>query len=212
MKKENTRRKILDAAAELIHRKGFYHTGIQEILEAAAVPKGSFYFYFKSKEDLGLALVDHFSESGAARARSCFEDDSMPPLDRLRSFFQSAYARLEAEGCQKGCPIGNLCQEMSDLSPVFRQKLESAMQCIALEVARLLRQAKDAGALSAHLEPEETAHFIVSSWQGALLTMKVEKSVEPLRRFERFIFGEILSERKSDGPSQGAESSRRASR
>lgn len=201
MKKENTRIKILDAAAELIHRKGFNHTGIQEILEAAAVPKGSFYFYFKSKEDLGLALVDHFAESIGARARSCFEDESMPPLDRLRSFFQAACARHEAEGFQKGCPIGNLCQEMSDLSTGFRQKLESVMQRTAAGVAGLLRQAKDAGDLPARLEPEETARFIISSWQGALLTMKVEKSVEPLLRFERFIFGEILSGGKPDGSS-----------
>lgn len=201
MKRENTRMKILDAAAELIHRKGFNHTGIQEILDAAAVPKGSFYFYFKSKEDLGLVLVDHFSESIANKARSCLEDDSKPPLERLRLFFQSSHARMEAEGCQKGCPIGNLCQEMSDLSAVFREKLEAVMQRMAVGVAVLLRQAREAGDLPARLEPEDTARFIMSSWQGALLTMKVEKSVEPLRRFERFIFGEILSDRKSDGAS-----------
>lgn len=87
---------------------------------------------------------------------------------------------------------------MSDLSAVFREKLESVTQRMAVGVAVLLRQAREAGNLSAYLEPEDTARFILSSWQGALLTMKEEKSVEPLHRFERFIFGEILSDRKSD--------------
>jgi TetR/AcrR family transcriptional repressor of nem operon len=199
MKRESTREKILDAAAELVHRKGFNHTGIQEILDASAVPKGSFYFYFKSKEDLGLALVDRYAEKIVDKAKSFFEDDSRRPLDRLRSFFQSFYARHEAEGCQRGCPIGNLSQEMSDLSVAFRQKLESVLRRMAGEAARLLREAGMAGELPAHLDPEEAARFIMSSWQGALLTMKVEKSVAPLLRFDRFIFEEILSGRKSDG-------------
>lgn len=196
MKKDSARKRILDAASELIHRKGFNNTGLKEILEAARTPKGSFYFYFKSKEELGLALVDYHSERIAARARSCFDDESRPPLGRLRLFFEATHARHELEGCGKGCPIGNLCQEMSDLSPTFRRKLDSAMRDVISTVASLLRQAKDAGDLPVRLDPEETASFIMSSWQGALLTMKVERSTAPMRRFERFIFGELLADRK----------------
>lgn len=199
MKKENTRKKILEAAAELVHRKGFNHTGLKEILEASGVPKGSFYFFFKSKEDFGLALVDHYAEGMAEVAMSCFEDESKSPIDRLRSFFQWAYARFEAEGCEKGCPIGNLCQEMSDLSPVFREKLESVMERMVMGVAEILHQAKEVGELPEHLDPQETARFITSSWEGALLTMKVVKSLDPLDLFDRFIFGEILSGGKPDG-------------
>jgi TetR/AcrR family transcriptional regulator, transcriptional repressor for nem operon len=197
MKKENSREKILETAAKLVHRKGFNHTGIQEILDGAGVPKGSFYFYFKSKEDLGLALVDHYADGIVARAQFFFEDRSRPPLERLSSFFRSAHERHEAEGCQKGCPIGNLSQEMSDLSNLFREKLESVMTRMAVGVAGVLREAREEGELPAHLEPDDTARFILSSWQGALLTMKVQKSVEPLLRFERFIFGVILSDGRS---------------
>jgi TetR/AcrR family transcriptional repressor of nem operon len=201
MKRENTRTKILDAAAELVHRQGFNHTGLQEILEAAGVPKGSFYFYFKSKEDLGLALVDHYKEQIQARARLYFADDIRPPLERLRTFFRAALEQQEAGGYRKGCPIGNLCQEMSDLSPLFREKLEEVMKGTALGITQLLRQAKEAGDLPAHLDPEDTARFIMSSWQGALLTMKVEKTAAPLYRFERFIFDGILSGKMSDSAS-----------
>ncbi|MBF0508333.1 MAG: TetR family transcriptional regulator C-terminal domain-containing protein [Deltaproteobacteria bacterium] len=200
MNKTDTRWKILQAGAELVHRQGFHHTGLKEILDASGVPKGSFYFYFKSKEDFGLALIDLYVEEIAAVARSCFEDESRSPVARLHAFFLGSYARLEAEGCQKGCPIGNLCQEMSDLSPAFRQKLESATELMIAGITQVLQKARAAGELPDHLDPEETARFITSSWQGAMLTMKVVKSIEPLHRFDRFIFGEILSGPKPDRP------------
>ena len=57
----NTRDRIIETGAEIIHRKGFNHTGIQEILTAAGVPKGSFYNYFKSKDEFGLEVIDYFS-------------------------------------------------------------------------------------------------------------------------------------------------------
>jgi TetR/AcrR family transcriptional repressor of nem operon len=59
--KQDTKAHILDMGAQIVHQKGFNATGIQEVLNAAAVPKGSFYFYFKSKEEFGLQLIDHFS-------------------------------------------------------------------------------------------------------------------------------------------------------
>ncbi len=65
--KISTRDKILEHAALIIHKKGFNNTGIQEILESAGVPKGSFYFYFRSKEDLGLALIDHYAGGFGSR-------------------------------------------------------------------------------------------------------------------------------------------------
>ena len=201
MGREDTRKTILEAAADLVHRQGFNHTGLKEILDASGVPKGSFYFFFKSKEEFGLALVDYYAEKMAVVARSCFEDTSASPIARLRSFFHRVHSQFEADGCEKGCPIGNLCQEMSDLSPVFRQKLASILERMATGMAELLRQAQEIGEVPANLDPEDTARFITSSWEGAILTMKVVKTVEPLDRFERFIFGEILSGSRPDGSS-----------
>jgi TetR/AcrR family transcriptional repressor of nem operon len=90
---------------------------------------------------------------------------------------------------------------MSDLSALFREKLDAVLRGTAQGITRLLRQAKEAGDLPAYLDPEDTARFIISSWQGALLTMKVEKTAGPLYRFERFIFDGILSGKMSDSAS-----------
>jgi TetR/AcrR family transcriptional repressor of nem operon len=86
-KQQITKEKILTVGAEIIHRKGFNNTGIQEILKAAEVPKGSFYFYFKSKEDFGLNLIDFFGNILFAKSDEYLNDSRGTPIERLRRFF-----------------------------------------------------------------------------------------------------------------------------
>ena len=76
MAKETTRSRILEVGSTIIHQKGFNNTGIQEILDKAGVPKGSFYFYFKSKEDFGLALIDQFEAMVCGHLAAVLEDTS----------------------------------------------------------------------------------------------------------------------------------------
>jgi TetR/AcrR family transcriptional repressor of nem operon len=83
----NTRNRIIETGAEIIHRKGFNHTGIQEILNAAGVPKGSFYNYFKSKDDFGLQIIDYFSAHFKRIAKETLEDTTVSPLNRIYGFF-----------------------------------------------------------------------------------------------------------------------------
>jgi len=190
--KQDARQLILNAAAPLIHAKGFHRTGLKEILDAAGVPKGSFYFYFTSKEDFGLALIDHFSHALDERSR-LEGDNAGPALERLRKSFEVRRDARASRGCEGGCPLGNLAQEMSDLSPVMRERLQAALNAISSNIASLLREARERGEIPKNLDPDETAGFILDAWEGALLRMKTEKSVEPLDRFLRFVFDKILT-------------------
>jgi TetR/AcrR family transcriptional repressor of nem operon len=190
--KRDTRLAILEAGASLIHRQGFHRTGLADILSAAGVPKGSFYFYFKSKEEFGLALVGHYRECINERAGKFLTDPGLAPLDRLKAFFAQAREHFDAEGCWGGCPIGNLAQEMSDLSLDMRQAVSLALSDMTGLMARTLAQARDAGDIPAGIEPETLAAFILDAWEGAMMRMKSEKSVEPLRRFEHMVFDLLL--------------------
>jgi TetR/AcrR family transcriptional repressor of nem operon len=190
--KQDTRKAIIEAAAPLIYRQGFHRTGLKEILDAAGVPKGSFYFYFKSKEDFGLAVIDHYLENLLATRSQVLADGAAPPLTRLRAVFTGRRDQRESDGCEGGCPLGNLAQEMSDLSPRMREHLQGALGSIAKVFAELLAQARDRGELPADLDPGQTAGFILDAWEGALLRMKTEKSVAPLDRFIHFVFNKIL--------------------
>ena len=188
----NTREKIIETGAEIIHRKGFNHTGIQEILNAANVPKGSFYNYFKSKEDFGLQIIDYFLEHFTRIARKTLEDASVSPLNRLYGFLTEFIDHFESQNYAGGCPIGNLAQEMGDLSPAFRQKLKEAVDMMAEAYTRVLAEAQEARKISKNLDVKEAAYFIVAGWHGAIIQMKLKKSIAPLKNHRKFVFEYIL--------------------
>ena len=84
-----TRDRIIQTGATIIHRKGFNNTGIKQILDETGIPKGSFYFYFKNKEDFGLQVVDHFNGQFEDMTRKILENTSMSPLTRLQTLLKS---------------------------------------------------------------------------------------------------------------------------
>lgn len=193
MTKPDARRKILEAAAEIIHAKGFNNAGLKEILDAAGVPKGSFYFHFKSKEDLGLQLIAHHGAGFRKLAGECFFDQTRPPLKRIRRFFEALGDKLEQDGFRLGCPIGNLAQEMSDLSPAFRERLAGAMGWMQGLIIHQLEEARMNDTRPREQNPAEIARFILNSWQGAVMAAKLEKSRAPLDAFFHVVFDDLLA-------------------
>jgi len=190
--KRNARQTILDAAAPLIHSQGFHRTGLKEILDAAGVPKGSFYFYFKSKEEFGLALIDHYAESMGALAASILAEDGSPALERLSRFFAVLCGMMAERGCAMGCPIGNLAQEVSDLSPAMQARLSQVMATFTRRVESLLAQAAEEGGLPDTLDPAMAAGFVVDAWEGAILRSKADKHPAALERFHDIVFNRLL--------------------
>jgi TetR/AcrR family transcriptional repressor of nem operon len=190
--KERTRERILEIGADLIHRRGFNNTGIQEVLSAADVPKGSFYFYFKNKEDFGLQVIDHFSNRFAVLAQQILEDVSLRPLERIDRILGWFMEYFKENDYSCGCPVGNLAQEMGDLSPTFRERLTGAIDSMAESYATVLEEAQRAGDISKGLDVRETAYFIIASWHGALIRMKLVKNLDPLESHRRFVFDCVL--------------------
>lgn len=192
MVKQITKQKIIEIGARIIHQKGYHHTGIQEVLKAAGIPKGSFYFYFASKEDFGLQVIDYFNNMYLDLVTPIVSDQSLSPVQRLEKIFDWFSGHFKKMDYTCGCPIGNLSQEMGDLSPAFRSKLKESIDLMVGVVARLLQEGKDAGKVPPGLDLEETANFIVSGWHGALIRMKIVKAAEPLENHKRFIFQTLL--------------------
>ncbi|MBI5251147.1 MAG: TetR family transcriptional regulator C-terminal domain-containing protein [Desulfomonile tiedjei] len=190
--KESTKMRILSEGSRIIHEKGFNNTGIQEILDAARVPKGSFYFYFKSKEDFGLQLVDFYLQFILSAVEPHMSATPGKPIERLRNFFRYMMGMCEQMGCKGGCPIGNLTQEMADQKDAFRIKVNQALGMISSQMAKCLEEARNLQQINPSLDPGETADFILNSWEGALLRMKAENSLQPLIVFEKMIFEGLL--------------------
>ncbi|MGE4421136.1 MAG: TetR family transcriptional regulator C-terminal domain-containing protein [Pseudodesulfovibrio sp.] len=189
---EDTRQRILEAGAELVHRQGFNNTGLKDILRAAGVPKGSFYFYFENKEAFGIEMVNHFGTMFRGIIDRARNDTSLTPLEQLRKIFDGFAAHFAAHGYTRGCPVGNLAQEMSDLSEPFRARLIQALDGMTSGLATILDNAKAQGEIPADMDTHETAIFMVEAWHGAIIRMKVTKDGEPLKLFARFIFNKVL--------------------
>jgi TetR/AcrR family transcriptional repressor of nem operon len=188
----NTRDRIIEAGAEIIHRKGFNHTGIQEILNAANVPKGSFYNYFKSKDEFGLQIIDYFSAHFKRIAKETLEDTRVSPLNRIYLFLSAFMEYFESQNFAGGCPIGNLAQEMGDLSPAFRKKLSEAIDMMVDAYSQVLVAAQNDRKILKSLNIDDTASFIIASWHGAIIQMKLSQNLAPLKNHRKFIFDYIL--------------------
>jgi TetR/AcrR family transcriptional repressor of nem operon len=176
----------------LILRNGYNHTGLNEILAEAGVPKGSFYYYFNSKEDFGLQVLDEFAARTEARITGFLADTSQPPLARLRAYFEWYANYWESLDSSLGCMLGNLGQELADQNEAFRLKVEATMAVRSEDIARCLRAAQQAGQIDAALDVQELAAFCFNSWEGAILRMKVAKSTAPLHTFIHTLFDGIL--------------------
>lgn len=190
--KADTKQKLIMTGAEIMHLKGFNNTGIQEILDKAGVPKGSFYNFFKSKEDFGLQIIDYFLGFFSQMSNQFFGDKSQPPLERIRLLFRWFIEFFKSMDYTLGCPLGNFAQEMGDINPAFREKLKTSLDTMADQFVVVLHEAQESGHLSQAIDANEAARFIISSWEGALMLMKVAKSTEPLENHTKFIFDYIL--------------------
>lgn len=181
--REDTKNRILAAGGRLVHARGFVNTGLSDILKAADVPKGSFYHYFKSKEDFGLALVDYYAEHAGQAIVRFLEDESLSPLEKVRAFLCETHH--EGRECEYslGCPLGKLAQEMSEISEPIRLRLDTVFQ----HLVRRMRHVFEDSSLPAGVDANTLAGVVISAWQGAVMRMKVARSPQPLDELEAFL-------------------------
>lgn len=179
---------IIEIAADLIHQYGFNNLGIQRIIKEANIPKGSFYYFFKSKEDLGLNVIEHYIQE-TKKVFNLFDKS----IDGLKAFFNCFFKRFEELDYKRGCPIGNLVLELADTNEKFRLKLLEWSTFLEDEIIEIL---KDVNLIS-NIDKKTLASFIISSFEGALLKAKLEKTCKPLEGFDYYVF-ELLLEQKEE--------------
>lgn len=192
MKQTATRDRLMEAGAELIAQHGYNATGINAVLKASGVPKGSFYHYFSSKEDFGLAVIVSFAAAYDDALAQLLEDTSVTPLERLRRYFAAGRADMLTCDHVRGCLIGNLGQELAGQSDVFRDTLDKVFQRWEHRLVTCLNDAQAVGEIAADIDTHDLASFILAGWEGAILRAKTLKSVTPMQRFEDILFSQLL--------------------
>jgi len=190
--KEGTKNLLLEAGLDIMIEKGYNNTGIQEVLQRVNVPKGSFYYYFDSKEEFGLAIIDLFDQMYTEKVRTSLDDKNRTPLDRLRTYCEEGRKNLEAQKCRKGCLIGNLSQEMADQSEIFRARLEEILTKWRNRFSKTIKEGQDLGQIPKELDTVELAEFFLSGWEGAVMRSKTTKHTAPQQAFISIMFNHVL--------------------
>jgi TetR/AcrR family transcriptional repressor of nem operon len=158
-----------------------YHAaGLQEILAEAGTPKGSFYYYFKSKEDYCIDIIKHFVTQYSEKRLSLLYDKATPAFDRLRSFLDIERASYKEQDCPLGCLGVKLIMEMSRLSQPIRIELETAVKTWVNAVASCLKNGVANNEFKLAQSPERTAELINSLWIGAITRVLVNQSVDSM--------------------------------
>jgi len=192
MTTNDTRNLIIQTGADLIGTKGFGATGINGILTVAGVPKGSFYHYFSSKNDFGLAIIDTFAEEYDEKLDQILNDSSRSCVDRLRAYFDTGFDNMTSCDCTRGCLIGNLGQELAGQNEMFRVRLDKVFCTWEKRFEHCIAEAQTAGDIDANIDPSDAASILLSGWEGAILRSKVVKSTDPMERFVRVFFTQGL--------------------
>jgi TetR/AcrR family transcriptional regulator, transcriptional repressor for nem operon len=192
MPRPSSRNHLIDSAVETLHRQGFNGTAVQDITDAAGLPKGSFYNYFKSKEALALEVIDRYRKEDEARAR-VLSDESISPVERLRRYFASLATNLAEQNYERGCLIGNFSTELADQSRLIRDRLSSNFAAWSRQIEGCIRDGHKAGEISRDVDPGVLAAFLLNSFEGAILRMKVEKDSSPLDHFMTLVFSRVLA-------------------
>jgi TetR/AcrR family transcriptional regulator, transcriptional repressor for nem operon len=178
-----TRDQILDAAARLIHLRGYHGTSLDDVLRESGVGKGNFYYYFRSKEDLGFAIIDRVVERFLERTlEPAFVDLTADPLDQVRAFLDRLLDVQRQRNCVGGCPMGNLASELSDVHEGFRQRLADIFERWRVMLATTLERGRESGRLRADLDAGSAAGFVVAALEGAILMAKVTKDISVMEK------------------------------
>jgi TetR/AcrR family transcriptional regulator, transcriptional repressor for nem operon len=188
----STRDHLIDVGLELMRKHGYGATGVQEILDVAGVPKGSFYHHFGSKEEFTAAVLDRYVALEGDHCLEVLGNTRQAPLRRLRRYFEDL-ARSAGQGAPiQGCLLGSLSLETAGASTLLQGCISSNFTGWQAAIAAVVQEAAEKGDLPRFTRADSLAGFLLNSWEGALLRSQADRSDKPLKEFLHYMFEELL--------------------
>lgn len=194
MPKPSLKDAILDAGLKVMFRTGYHGTSVRDVTAAAGAPQGSFTNHFRSKEAFASEVLDRYFDVTRGLVAEALDDASLTPRARLRRYLDIITFRLGADGYGRGCLIGDLSLEASGSSELLRARLAAIFAEWRMPFAACIRDAQTSGEIASDFEPDELADFLLASWQGAILRMKVDRNPGALDRFKTIAFQTVFRE------------------
>lgn len=163
---EKTRAHIIEVGFAEIYQNGFQGVSVDKIVKKTDVTKGAFFHYFPTKSHLGYAIVDEYLREMILERWIRPIASYKNPLQGVLSRFRKNINAWSDENLIHGCPLNNLCQEMSSIDPIFREKLKVVMNLWIDETERYIKKAKQEGYLRKDVNTRQVAEFIVTLQEG----------------------------------------------
>lgn len=179
-KSELTREHILTMGRRLVLRRGFGGVGLKELLDQSAVPKGSFYYYFASKEAFGCALLEDYCADYLGRLEALF-GQAGSGRERLMRYWAAWFEDERAEGLADRCLVVKLAAEIPDLSEDMRVILHNGVGQLINQIAQVIAEGRADGSILTPRDPASTARAMYGLWLGAAILSKLGKDEAPMR-------------------------------
>ena len=187
---------ILDTAQGIVGAKGFSQVGLNEILAAADIPKGSFYYYFSSKEVFGRELLEHYFAKDLAQLDEFLLVADRSARDRLIAYWGFFRANQEHHDPMGKCLAVKLGAEVSDMSEEMRLALKSGTAGIIARLSRVIKEGKSDGSIPITGNPIAAANALYQLWMGASVMWKISRDRTAFSNAnaatERILSGEAL--------------------
>lgn len=192
-KKIVKKQEIIKKSIHVMFKNGYNGTSVKDLADAAGIPKGSLYNYFENKEDYAKEALYFYYKTMNKKQIDILNNKNLNPLDRVKDFYAAKIKKFEDESnCELGCFVGNLTQEMGGISELLSEATNEIHSDIADKIRSCLVEAIEKGDLVQFKDIDTLAEFIVSSWQGALLRIKVTKSRKILDDFYKILIEVLL--------------------
>lgn len=185
----NSRNAVLEAGMKLFTERGFNGCSVQDVTEAASVPKGSFYNHFKSKEALAAEILTEYGKGSTDR--SILSNSEIPALMRLKKHFAALNEIFSA--CDDGCLVGKFMAEVSEDTPLIRETLLAVLSVWGKEISSAIADGQAQGTVRKDLKADELATFLIDAYEGAILRTRVEKNPKALKTFIKVVFSSIVA-------------------
>lgn len=175
---------LLEKGMELLWAKGYNATSVNDIVKHADIPKGSFYFYFDSKEDFAVQAMDKYYKSYFTPSLDILKNSSDSPKQRLLNLYEFRIEMLKEKlNCTMGCLACNLSNEMSEHSEAIRIKAAEISKLIEGYLVEVVKEAQEKGEIKESIDAIKMISFFENAGKGIMISMKEVKNSEPIDNY-----------------------------
>jgi TetR/AcrR family transcriptional regulator, transcriptional repressor for nem operon len=194
MSKPSFREDILNAGLKVMLQTGYEGASVRDICAAAGAPHGSFTNHFRSKEAFAEEVLNRYFAHTKELVTQALCDPNLSPRQRLRRYLDIISGVLADDNWNRGCLIGDFSLETVSQSELLRARLDAIFREWRGLFATCIAEAQADGEIDSTFDPVDLAEFLLASWEGAILRMKVERGPAALDRFRNIVFQTIFEE------------------